>query len=196
MDLKPTHKQLAGPKQDSESWGQRDSCTSEPCVQGNRQGAYLYPKLCSRINILNLSPGHVSIFTAKFPLVICLQRLRWICHEDPAGQAFQTAYSSWEKWFIQCHSLENDTHALATAAEIQLCTPSCCCLCRAHPQACTQPLCLPRNKEKSRRLGNATIQHYIRAILLLGSPQSTAALWVLLKANLWSILLHHLVHQR
>lgn len=67
----PPISNLLVPKR-TQSWGQRDSCTSEPCVQGNRQGAYLYPKLCSRINILNLSPGHVSIFTAKFPLVICL----------------------------------------------------------------------------------------------------------------------------
>ena len=60
------------PRRTLESWGQRDSCTPEPCVQGSRQGAYLSPKPCSGINILNPSPGHGRIFTAKFPLVICL----------------------------------------------------------------------------------------------------------------------------
>lgn len=116
--------------------------------------------------------------------------------EDPAGQALQTAYSSWQKWFIQRHSLENDTHAVATAAGIQLCTPACSCLCTAHLQACIQPLRLPRSKGTAQRLGDATHSTTLGAILQPYSPQSKAVLWVQIEVSLWSILLRHLVYCR
>ena len=184
-DFKPTHKQPSSPKEDSQSWGQRDSCTPELCVQGSRQGAYLSPKPCSGINILNLSPGHGGIFTAKFPLVICLYRLRWICQE---ARKIQLAKLSRQ---LTAHGRKGPSSATGlktTPMPWQLLQGFSCAPLHAaasarptHQHASSHPA-FP-GARVWQRLGDATYSPTRGAKLQPCSPQSKAAPWVQLEVS-------------